>query len=330
MRVSLSRVCRVAAVPLLSALLLTGSGTATAAEAPDLPERVSALTWNLCGGYQGCVEWGKPQEKVDWVVKAVEDDPGVAVIMLQEVCLGLHTEPLQERLGDQWQVQFRAAPNTSTPQDPNDLTPCSADTRALPPGDAPSPLLGDDEQGHDQRVQAGGRRDLAGVLVAMKKLPGSELHPVNMTFVQDPQQGAACIKDTGNLLFACSSHFMNKNADPDGTSRVTSGHNFRDQTVHLQAQGYRTIIGGDLNATPDSEPLQPLYDGNFEADVNMKRPTFSGQKLDHILFGDYGWDLLGASVHFAGEMQGMSSIETYFGRKLSDHWMLKGSVTPTA
>ncbi|MGY0062234.1 endonuclease/exonuclease/phosphatase family protein [Streptomyces sp. LZ34] len=325
MPISLSRVCRAAAVPLFAALLLTSSGTATAAEAPNLPRQVTALSWNVCGGYQGCVAWDKPQEKVDLVAKAVRDDPGVTVVMLQEVCLGLHAEPLQERLGDQWQVQFRAAPNTSTPQDPNDLTPCSADTRGLPPGETPSPLLADDEQGNDQRIQAGGRRDLAGVLVAMKKLPGSELQPVNMTFVQDPQQGAACIKDTGNLLFACSSHFQNEKADPDGTSRRTSGRNFRDQTVHLQAQGYRTIIGGDLNATPDTKPLQPLYDGNFEADVNMKWPTFPSrwQKLDHVFFSDYGWDLLGASVEFPG----------YFfpaGEKFSDHWMLKGRVTPTA
>ncbi|WP_167829024.1 endonuclease/exonuclease/phosphatase family protein [Streptomyces sp. MZ04] len=325
--------------------MLTSTGTATAVDgAPGLPDKVSVLSWNACGAYEGCPHWDKPELRVDQVVKAVQDDPSVAVIMLQEVCLGLHAEPLQERLGDGWQVQFRAAPvvrkdpvtgdhegPTRETGDLGTVHTCLSDKRVPTPEAAPSALLNHDEQGNDQRVQAGGRRDLAGVLVAMKKLPGSELHPVNMTFVEDKKQGAACIKDTGNLLFACSSHFLNKGADPDELSRTASGRDFRDQTVHLQAQGYRTVIGGDLNATPDSKPLQPLYDGNFEADVNQKRPTHtSGGKLDHIFFSDYGWDLVGARLDYPGDLWGMPSLDlrATFGVLLSDHWMFKGTVNP--
>ncbi|MFE0176866.1 endonuclease/exonuclease/phosphatase family protein [Streptomyces sp. NPDC059002] len=323
--------------------MLTSSGAASAADAPGLPKHVTALSWNVCGGYEGCVEWNKPQWKVDQVVKAVKDDPSVAVVMLQEVCLGLHAEPLQEALGDGWQVQFRAAPvvpvhdgqvegPTTDKKGLENVHACLSDKRGLAPEATPSPLLGDDEQGNDQRAQVGGKRDVAGVLVAMKKLPGSELHPVNMSFVGDMRQGAACIKDTGNLLFACSSHFLNKGADKSEASRTASARNFRDQTVHLQAQGYRTIIGGDLNARPDSKPLQPLYDGNFEADVNLQRSTHPEGKLDHIFFSDYGWDLVGASVEYPGIVEGLPGLFTIqrFGVPLSDHWMLKGTVEPVS
>ncbi|WP_329014819.1 endonuclease/exonuclease/phosphatase family protein [Streptomyces sp. NBC_00690] len=327
LRPSLIRATRSAVVLLLSVLPLAADGTAVAADTTNLPSKVSALTWNVCGAWRGCVEWDEPEAKVERVVEVVRQDPTVAVIMLQEVCLGLHAEPLQQRLGDGWLVRFRAAPHTGPGESPNGVVSCDADRRGLPPGDSPSPLLGGDEQGgqtQDQRAQIGGRRDVAGVLVAMKNLPGSQLHPVNMTFVQDPSQGAACIKDTGNLLFACSSHFMNERADPDRRSRIASGHNYRDQSFFLQEQGYRTVIGGDLNAAPDSGPLQPLYDGNFEADSTMKTPTFWSKslvKLDHIFFSDHGWDSLGAGILFPGDLSD--------GHWLSDHLMLKGSVAPT-
>ncbi|MDI3403249.1 endonuclease/exonuclease/phosphatase family protein [Streptomyces cavernicola] len=312
------------AVALFAAVLLAPGGVASAADVPRLPKYVSVLSWNMCGAWDGCTAWEKPAEKVGLVVEAVEDDPSVAVVMLQEVCRGLHAEPLQERLGEGWQVQFRAAPvvpryekgNLVGPTDRADdlhkVNLCSADKRNVPPGGPPT--------------------DEAGVLVAMKKLPGSELHGENMSFVQDVRQGAACIKDTGNLLFACSSHFLNKVADPDEESRVRSGWNFRDQTFHLQAQGYRTVIGGDLNARPDTRPLQPLYEGNFEADVNLQRATHPEGKLDHVFFSDYGWDLVGASVDYPGTVEGLPGLFTLprFGERLSDHSILKGVVEPVS
>ncbi|MEK8141965.1 hypothetical protein NKH18_02745 [Streptomyces sp. M10(2022)] len=144
-RISLARTGRAVVVLLLSSLPLTTGDTAAAADPADLPEKVSAMSWNLCGGYQGCVAWDESGAKLDRVVEAVQNDPSVAVVMLQEVCLGLHAEPLQERLGDEWVVRFRAAPRTPTGLDPSPVVSCLSDTRACP-GRLAQPLI-DDEQG---------------------------------------------------------------------------------------------------------------------------------------------------------------------------------------
>ncbi|MEK8141963.1 hypothetical protein NKH18_02735 [Streptomyces sp. M10(2022)] len=52
------------------------------------------------------------------------------------------------------------------------------------------------------------------------------------------------------------------------------------------------------------------------------RHLVEGRQARSRLFSDYGWDLLGASVEFPGNWAD--------GIRLSDHWLLKGSVTPTS
>lgn len=126
----------------------------------------------------------------------------------------------------------------------------------------------------------------AGVAIAMKKLPGSDLvHDSagrpgwDMTFTSTSEpggkhsQGAACLEDRGNKLLACTSHFANENADPGKALRTASARDFRNQARDWQNGGYRTIIGGDFNLEPGDDATQPLYDGDFEADSDEKCTT---------------------------------------------------------
>ena len=161
-----------------------------------------------------------------------------------------------------------------------------------------------------------------------------------MTFKHTPEpngthtQGAACIQDRGNMLLACTSHFANEHAVNSLAIRAASARDFRDQARDWQNGGYRTIIGGDFNLEPDDAAVQPLYDGNFEADSDEKCTTTgpwflkgcrnpAGVKFDYLFFSDSGWDLEQGRPIYVGSRR-------YDFGQLSDHWMLRAVVTPTA
>ncbi len=126
-----------------------------------VPAQVNVLTWNICGGSQSsCAGKGTAEEKLDRVMQRVNEDSTLTVIALQEVCNYAHAARLQERLGDQWVVNFRAAPVMGGEH--GQLNRCTL--KNLPaPKDQP-----------------------AGVLVAMKKLPGASITVVDEDFAGVP------------------------------------------------------------------------------------------------------------------------------------------------
>ncbi len=301
----------------------TNPTAATADKAADtdprsVPPRVGVLTWNICGAINSCPNSDHASRKIDELVDRVQDDDSIAVVMIQEACDSLHSAPLEAALNREtsaeWVVRHRTAKTIGT----DDLVRCPRS----------------------------GKFD-AGVAIAMKKLPGSDLvhdgqgEPGwDMTFGSTSEpggkhtQGAACIEDRGNKLLACTSHFANQNADPSKALRNASARDFRDQARDWQNGGYRTIIGGDLNLKPGDDGIDPLYDGNFEGDSDEKCTTtgpwylkgcrnVAGSKLDYLFFSDYGWDLEQGRPIYVGSWR-------YDVGRLSDHWMLKATVKPSA
>lgn len=315
LRARLSRAGVVTAALTALALPLASTTTAQAGPAPSrIPAQVNVLTWNICGGSKSsCAETGTAEEKLDRVMQRVNADSTVAVIALQEVCNFAHAARLQERLGEQWVVNFRAAPKMGGEH--GELNKC---TLASLPGPKDQP---------------------GGVLVAMKKLPGASITVVDENFAGvpyandkdgHPTQGAACLRDSVNKLLACSSHFPYDGADAEkGTyydSRSGSAKQYAALGKEWRTRGWRTVLAGDLNLNAriwtERFVLSPLYNGgNFEGD-RLNRRTVPGaplinKKLDYIFFSANNWQLRGAAVD---NSEAISS--------LSDHYLLKATVRP--
>ncbi|SDL38936.1 endonuclease/exonuclease/phosphatase family protein [Streptomyces indicus] len=297
-----------------------------AEEVQSVPDRVAVLSWNICGTASQCPSRENPSAKLDEIVDIVEADPGYAVIMLQEACKSIHSDKLAERLGDGWVVRHRTAKIVGTARDVG----CSMS----------------------------GKAD-AGVAIAMKKLPGSDFvtgpdgRPGwDLTFTSTrglehvegkddlpktnyTTQGAPCLQDQGNKLLACTSHFVHGGVADADEIQDASLKDFHRTTVDWQNGGYRTIVGGDFNIKVQDDDIDPMYDGNFEADSNDKcnttgpRPSWYigcrnsfGSKLDYIFFGDRGWGLRGGDVRYDGS-------DAYEDRELSDHWGITAAVSPS-
>lgn len=300
---------------------------ASQAAPSSIPDRISVLTWNICGAWDQCKSYTQPEKKIAEIKEKVRADSGLSVIMIQEACKSIHSDALAAALGDGWVVRHRTGKVIGTDQ-----------------------LIGCD---------ASGGKPEAGTAIALRKLPGADI-PTDatgqpgwdLTFrtkglehengdpnrpVTDKQtQGAPCIEDRGNRLLVCTSHFANGSADPTGELRAVSAADFAQTSRDWQAGGYRTVLGGDLNLTPGSSKLDGLYAANFEADSNEKcnttgpRPSLwltcrnrFGKKLDYVFFSDKGWDLRGGDAVYNGS-------DDYEDRKLSDHWALSAAVKPTA
>ncbi|MFD7818369.1 endonuclease/exonuclease/phosphatase family protein [Streptomyces sp. NPDC059785] len=300
----------------LTALTLPLAGTATAQADPAplrVPAQVNAMTWNICGGSQSsCVGTGTAEEKLDRVIQRVNQDSTLTVIALQEVCSFAHAARLQERLGEQWVVNFRAAPVMGGEH--GELNRCTL-------ANLPAP-----------------KNQPGGVLVAMKKLPGASITVVDEDFVGvpyandkdgHPTQGAACLRDSVNKLLACSSHFPFDGADKEKGTEFDSRSGCAKQYAALgkkwRARGWRTILAGDLNlnvlARSELLRIWPLYSGgNFEGDRlnRTTAPSFPfDKKLDYIFFSANNWQRRGAAVD---KSEAISS--------LSDHYLLKATVRP--
>jgi endonuclease/exonuclease/phosphatase family metal-dependent hydrolase len=281
-----------------------------------IPAQVNVVTWNICGGSQSsCKKTGTAEEKLDRVMQRVDEDSTLTVIALQEVCSFAHAVRLQERLGEQWVVNFRAAPVMGGEH--GELNKCTLANLPEPKGQP------------------------AGVLVAMKKLPGASITVVDEDFAgvpyandKDgyPTQGAACLRDSVNRLLACSSHFPFDGADAEKGTAYDSRSGCAKQYAALgtkwRAQGWRTVLAGDLNLNSRTRTgrfvLRPLYNGgNFEGD-RLNRRTVPGapwinKKLDYIFFSENNWQRRGAAVD---NSEAISS--------LSDHYLLKATVRPVS
>lgn len=294
-------------------LPLIGAGTAGADSAPvRIPARVNALTWNICGGSaSSCGEKGTADQKLNRVMQRVNEDRTLMVIALQEVCNYAHAAELQKRLGDQWVVNFRAAP------------------------------IMEGEHGSVNRCTLpvpGPKNQPGGVLVAMKKLPGASITVADEDFAGvpyandrdgHPTQGAACLRDTVNKLMACSSHFPFEGADEaKGTaydSRAGCAKQYAALGTNWRKQGWRTILAGDLNLNGrngERRYLKPLYKGgNIEGDkrnrVTVPPIVWVHKKLDYLFFSERNWSLQGAAVDTSSAIS-----------NVSDHYLLKATVRP--
>ncbi|MHC3455723.1 endonuclease/exonuclease/phosphatase family protein [Streptomyces prasinus] len=284
-----------------------------------MPNRVAVLTWNICGIAGACPNRGEYQtEQVREITNVVKGDRSYAVVLIQEACAE-HSRQLQEALGKNWVVHHRKATVLGTKK---------------------------------RKFICG-----AGAAVAMKKLPGSKFvkgpdgrSGWDVTFTgtrgleredgkkyhpktRHVTQGAACLQDKGNKILACSSHFVAGGVTDYDKIQAASVKDLHRTTVDWQRGGYRTIVGGDFNingrknaSESEKERIDPLFDGNFEADSNDrcstrgKRGCKNGRKIDYIFFSDRGWQLRGGDVRF------WHGSEDYRDRKLSDHWMLTAAV----
>ncbi|GAB2787607.1 hypothetical protein GCM10027091_20400 [Streptomyces daliensis] len=320
------------AVPATAATTQQSQSQSQLAQA--LPSTISTLTWNVCGTRDGCPNKEKPQTKVDEIKRQVERDPSIGVVMVQETCEDAHSKPLLKALedasGSEWILQHRTANFVGTTK------PIKCDI----PG-----------------TGGGG----GGVAVAMKKFPGTTPMQWNYTFpgtrglehvdgeAEKPRtnyttQGMACVgansSNPANKIVACTSHFVHTGVHRQQAIRAASARDMAAEGRKWQRQGYRTVLGGDLNTKAGSPRLAPLRAFSFETDDDdrcstswsdiVPDPRDCGNvagKIDHIFFGDKGLRHVDGDVLYSASEDGTS--QAYASREVSDHWMLKGTVRTT-
>jgi hypothetical protein len=273
----------------------------TPGSAMSIPTDVRAITWNICGASKtACWDWsfGDRFSKVGELARWVERDPRVAVVMMNESCEAYYADYLGTRLNatgtGNWKVHHVNA------LDIEEAEPFTCDPDINQPKDA-------------------------GVTIAVKQFPGGDPQPLTLTFPStngrpEGTQRAACFKDDPNKFIACAVHLPAGGADPDKRQRRASVRSFHDQLKVWQDQNYRTIAGGDFNLSPDDDAIAPIYEDNFEADTDQQGATHSTGKIDYMFFSDYGWDLLNGNPILSG------GTNQYDQHRLSDHWMMQGTV----
>ncbi|UNS96702.1 endonuclease/exonuclease/phosphatase family protein [Streptomyces tubbatahanensis] len=259
-----------------------------------------AITWNICGASKtACWDWsfgdryGKVGELAGWVQR----DPRVSVVMMNESCKAYYGNYLKKQLNATGTGNWRV--NHVNGLDLEKKTPFTCDPDINQPKDA-------------------------GVTIAVKQFPGGDPKPLTLTFPStngrpEGTQRAACFKDGPNKFLACTVHLPAGGADPDGRQRAATVQSLHDQLLAYQEKGYRTIVGGDFNLKPDDSEIKPMYEDNFEADPQHGDTQKTG-KIDYMFFSDYGWDLLNGNPILTG------GSDQYNQHRLSDHWMMQGTV----
>lgn len=205
-----------------SAVLLAGVMTAALAapagaqeEVRALPDRITALTWNVCGTASHCPNRENPQVKIDEIARQVRHDPSIGVVMIQETCENAHSVPLVKALkdasGSEWILQHRTGKYVGT----NKAIGCTI----------------------------GGGPGGGGVAIAMKRFPGTTPMRWNYTFpstrglehqngeADKPRtnyttQGMACVgansRNPANKIVACTSHFVHSGVHRQEAIRAAS------------------------------------------------------------------------------------------------------------
>ncbi|MFF2184856.1 endonuclease/exonuclease/phosphatase family protein [Streptomyces sp. NPDC058155] len=257
-----------------------------------LPLRLNVMSWNICGAsHNACDDLGDAAQKVDRIVQ-VTKERNVHVILLQEACELSHSKALPAKLTaaglGNWAVYHSRARNYNT----GEYLACTNEPAAA--------------------------NNYAGPAVLMKKFPRNSIKPEPAVLPDVPADPysvseAACLRDEGNGLFACSAHFANEgfdaeNGDPTDT-REAQAARYAEVAAEKRAEGYTTFIGGDLNISK-SYMLQPLESGNIEADA-LGRWTSGLVKLDYIYADASQW-----------ERDSLAGV--YSPEGLSDHQMLVG------
>ncbi|MET7376423.1 endonuclease/exonuclease/phosphatase family protein [Micromonospora arida] len=281
-------------------VILAGAFVVAEPAAAALPSTVRTMTWNICGASaNACKGTRSATEKINSIVQQVRSDPGISVIMIQEACAHLHSNPLASALsnatGATWHVSHRTARNITNGQ----AIECTFD--------------------------GAGQRD-AGVAVLMRGRSDEQIETFTQTFSSSPNpsasQGWACIKDRGNKIVACSVHLLRPEDDSDSAIKRAS---LRDMLTELRQwqdfYGYRTIVGGDFNIDDSESALDPLQAFAHEVDEDDNCNTtgltcdYLGNKYDHIFYGRRAW------------LQSTGDVGSD-GGGLSDHLRLIGQAAP--
>lgn len=237
--------------------------------APTLPapaRSLRTLTWNTCSNNGDCKMSGYSTDAFTDTITQRATAARADVIFLQEFCEKM-AKPLEQKLeardggADTWDVRF-----------------------------APIQLEVAPKQFAQKRCTK--NRGAYGVAIAVPAentwYKAIELDSPAKT----ERRTGLCAAVRSWAVMACTAHFS------------TGGPRYDDPTRHIQQaqaaymagrsaeyaeSGYRTLIGGDLNATPTVTPdgssvpvLQSLYDAHDECDQPANRPTAGSSKLDYL------------------------------------------------
>jgi hypothetical protein len=285
------------------AMMLFPAGAFAVAQpaAAALPATVRAMTWNICGASPGaCGGTGTATQKINSIVQQVQSDSSIGIIMIQEACAHLHSNPLATALrsatGATWHVSHR----TGRYIDSGKLIECQTDNQHITD---------------------------AGVAVLTRARTDEQIEIFSQTFPSSPNpmasQGWACIKDRGNKIISCSVHLLRNEDDSD--NQVKSA-NLRDMLNELnqwqEDYGYRTIVGGDFNLDDNWSELDGMQAFAYEVDEDDGCNTDGtacgnplGEKWDHLFYGRRGWQQPTGDVGSDGG-------------GLSDHARLIGGAAP--
>ncbi|MDW6059708.1 hypothetical protein SAZ11_19050 [Streptomyces sp. FXJ1.4098] len=244
MRVSLSRVCRVAAVPLLSALLLTvtGSGTATAAEAPN-PAEYQIGTFNMAGAND---EHGvKGVEAPEALVRSIQERRP-AFVALQEDCADW-SATLHDRLAGANGQDGEYAVFFDEIKSGDQITDATC-------------KHGEVAQGNGLVV----RKDVFGGAPDQPvaySLTGEVIKDVAMGDPQRAQKYAGkerremlCVRSDARGLVACTVHLTHDDRD----LRIAEASKARE-FLQRDYPGYTKLLGGDFNDDPLSAAADHFY-----------------------------------------------------------------------
>ncbi|WP_158100380.1 endonuclease/exonuclease/phosphatase family protein [Streptomyces thermovulgaris] len=281
--------------------------------ASSTPSRnIRALSWNVCSNNGSCPMYGKTTEEfVDEVVTQAEK-ARADIIFLQEFCEKL-AKPLEQGLekkfdngADTWDVRF---------------APIQHEIDGTGAEDGGNGL-------YAQKACAK-NRGAYGVAIAVPaentwyraiELESPRRKDENES--RKERRTALCAAIQSWAVMGCTAHFSTGGPgyeDRDRKFQAQQAQFLVNKGVEYGNKGYRSLFGGDLNATPTHTPtgsevpvLQPLYDNYTECDQPRNRATKGSLKLDYI---------------FAPTSATWSGCTIGTDTSTSDHWPIRGTVT---
>ncbi|MGW0390289.1 endonuclease/exonuclease/phosphatase family protein [Streptomyces sp. NPDC003042] len=236
-----------------------------------MAKNLEVMSWNVCTNNSTCDFYkDTPTEFADRVKGQIHELPnGVPdVLVLQEFC-EKYAKPLELMLEGispvKWDVRF--APITYKVKDTSlqAQKSCARDT-------------------------PGADRGAYGVAIAVPESnTWFEAYPLpSPDAINVEQRTALCAIADNWAVSVCTTHFTSRNEDD------VDGRDIReDQSVELNRivstfgnAGYRTVFGGDLNATPTESISQRFYSaGHKECDSASNRATNDTQEKIDYIFG---------------------------------------------
>ncbi|MFI2212500.1 endonuclease/exonuclease/phosphatase family protein [Streptomyces sp. NPDC020141] len=286
---------------------VAGPGSLVRAPAAT-PRTLDVMSWNVCAnngareadGTERCSFYQDTPalftERFMSHIGTVRPD----AVLLQEFC-EKYARPLENALeaggGPKWDVRFAPIEyRAEVDQALGDLTvqkPCVQDS-------------------------AGGDRGAYGVAIAVpEENTFYAAHRLTSPAAIDVEQRTAlCATVPSWSVHACTTHFSPGSGTADTAIRTAQAAELRTEIEAAAGQGYRTIFGGDLNATPGQPGAVSFYDaGHRECDQSASTPTgttdASTAKIDYVF----------------GPADGVWSACAVKPSAHSDHHSVRGKVT---